>query len=89
MEFSSLSAKAAPRAQGLLNALSQEKSLAFLVKEKPVPEFIDVPLRYELKLNSKHSASENYATLAHELGHLYCGHLGTPMTDGGRTGTVY
>src|SRR5262249_40999277 len=37
-----------------------------------------VPLRYELLINSSHSPESQYATLAHELGHLYCGHLGTP-----------
>jgi len=37
-----------------------------------------VPLRYELLLNTNLSAESQYATLAHELGHLYCGHLGSP-----------
>jgi hypothetical protein len=37
-----------------------------------------VPLRYKLLLNSDHSAETKYATFVHELGHLYCGHLGTP-----------
>ena len=37
-----------------------------------------VPLRYELVLNSEHPAGVKYASLAHELGHLYSGHLGTP-----------
>jgi hypothetical protein len=41
-------------------------------------EQIEVPLRYELVLNSNHEPSPQYATLVHELGHLYCGHLGTP-----------
>jgi hypothetical protein len=36
-----------------------------------------VPVRYELLLNSRQSREEQYATLVHELGHLYCGHLGT------------
>ncbi len=63
---------------GVIQCAQSAKRLAFLVKEKPEPEFIYVPLRYELLLNSKHSAPEKYATLAHELGHLYCGHLGTP-----------
>jgi hypothetical protein len=35
-------------------------------------------VRYELYLNAAHSAEAQYATLAHELAHLYCGHLGTP-----------
>jgi len=37
-----------------------------------------VPVRYELLLNSHQSREEQYATLVHELGHLYCGHLGSP-----------
>jgi len=37
-----------------------------------------VPVRYSLELKQEASNEENYATLAHELGHLYCGHLGTP-----------
>jgi hypothetical protein len=38
----------------------------------------EVPLRYELLLNLNHEATARYATLVHELAHLYCGHLGTP-----------
>jgi hypothetical protein len=38
----------------------------------------NVPVRYELLLNSHQSREEQYATLVHELGHLYCGHLGSP-----------
>lgn len=39
---------------------------------------LEVPLRYELILNARHPPAVKYATLAHELGHLYCGHIGTP-----------
>ena len=35
-------------------------------------------MRYELLLNEQHSLETKYATLVHELAHLYCGHLGTP-----------
>jgi hypothetical protein len=38
---------------------------------------VTVPIRYELLLNSHQPPEERYATLLHELGHLYCGHLGT------------
>lgn len=31
----------------------------------------------EITLNSNLSAETNYATLTHELGHLYCGHIGS------------
>ena len=36
-----------------------------------------VQVRYETLLNRAHSPVERLATLAHELGHLYCGHVGT------------
>ena len=29
-------------------------------------------------MNSRFSVETRYATLAHELAHLYCGHMGTP-----------
>lgn len=37
-----------------------------------------VPLRYELELDEAASRASRYASLARELAHLYCGHLGTP-----------
>lgn len=33
-------------------------------------------IRHNLILNKNHSRSVQYATMAHELGHLFCGHLG-------------
>ncbi|EWT03377.1 hypothetical protein N865_19235 [Intrasporangium oryzae NRRL B-24470] len=36
-----------------------------------------VSVRYETLLNQSHSHTTRLATLAHELGHLYCGHVGT------------
>jgi hypothetical protein len=48
-----------------------------LVAAKPAPRYVQVQVRYELLLNSNLRAEALYATLAHELGHLYCGHLGT------------
>lgn len=35
------------------------------------------PSRYQVFLNIKHAPEAKYATLAHELAHLYCGHIGT------------
>ena len=46
---------------------------------KPQAVIQRVQRRYELLLNSNLSREARYATLAHELGHLYCGHLGTPQ----------
>ena len=42
------------------------------------PIYTGIPVRYNLVLNEKLSREAKYATLVHELAHLYCGHLGTP-----------
>ena len=42
------------------------------------PIFVNVPLRYDLFINENLSREAQYATIVHELAHLYCGHLGTP-----------
>jgi hypothetical protein len=33
---------------------------------------------YDLVVNKNHEIGAKFATIAHELGHLYCGHLGAP-----------
>ncbi len=45
------------------------------------PTFIDVPIRYDLLVNGNLSREARYATLVHELAHLYCGHLSTPNDE--------
>jgi hypothetical protein len=52
--------------------------LELVVRRRPEWVVESVPLRYELAINRDHSASAAYATLVHELAHLYCGHLGAP-----------
>lgn len=42
------------------------------------PQNERIPLRYRVAINSNISKTARYAALIHELGHLYCGHLGTP-----------
>jgi len=44
-----------------------------------VQRFRDMPIKvnYSLELKQEATDEENFATLAHELGHLYCGHVGT------------
>lgn len=32
--------------------------------------------RYRVRVNAKHDLPTRFATLAHELGHIYCGHVG-------------
>lgn len=45
-------------------------------QRKPIYEYM--PVKYDLLINKKHSDESQYATIVHELAHLYCGHLGTP-----------
>ena len=42
------------------------------------PKRKEVKVLYNLVVNQNHSEEEKFATIAHELGHLYCGHLGSP-----------
>ena len=43
------------------------------------PLFVPVTVKYEMLVNANGQSPEaQYATIAHELAHLYCGHLGTP-----------
>jgi hypothetical protein len=52
--------------------------LEFTIAKKPLPKSTQVPVWFELLLNSILSAEARFGTLVHELAHLYCGHLGTP-----------
>lgn len=49
-------------------------------KERGAPT-THVPVRWVVGLNHRHSATEKLATLAHELGHLFCGHVGADRGD--------
>jgi hypothetical protein len=46
--------------------------------EKGNPTFQEVKVRYELLVNQDLNREGRYVSIAHELAHLYCGHLGTP-----------
>ena len=39
------------------------------------------PARYLIRLNVAHDPGPRFATLAHELGHLFCGHIGASVDD--------
>ncbi len=62
---------------GSIQTAQPGQNIKFQVREKPQPKYETVPLRYGVLLNGKHSKEKQYATLVHELAHLYCGHLGT------------
>ncbi len=42
------------------------------------PILTNIPVKYDLVVNAALSDEEQYATIAHELAHLYCGHIGSP-----------
>ncbi len=42
------------------------------------PVYKQIRVSYELLVNDDYSRESRYATMVHELAHLYCGHLGTP-----------
>ena len=72
---------AGSQSAGQIGVAEPGATVSFLVRQLPEPEFCDIKVRCELLLNAKHSPEAKYATLAHELAHLYCGHLGTPNDD--------
>lgn len=61
-------------------ASGNQKPLAFQSGKDPRgrPQVEIVPVRYEIALGEDLGREGRYVTLVHELGHLYCGHLGTP-----------
>ena len=73
-----VSRKAGSQSAGMIKHATAVRFMRY----PPAPTLSDtvhqVPVRYELLLNADHTPEASYATLAHELGHLYCGHLGTP-----------
>ncbi|MDP9161487.1 MAG: ImmA/IrrE family metallo-endopeptidase, partial [Acidobacteriota bacterium] len=73
--------KSGSQSAGAILAARPGKYLDFATRVKPSKISIQVPLRYSILLNASHSTEEKYATLIHELAHLYCGHLGTPNTE--------
>lgn len=51
------------------------------VRKRPNPAVEQVPVLFDVELNRSYTSTEQLATLAHELGHVYCGHLGTGEGD--------
>lgn len=47
-------------------------------RRRPEREYVTVPVRYTCQISDRQSGMTRYATLTHELAHLYCGHIGTP-----------
>ena len=53
------------------------ESLSRAKIERPTKE-IWVKILFDIVVNKNHNIETRFATLLHELGHVYCGHLGTP-----------
>lgn len=51
---------------------NKTKSISYKGKE------VEVKVLYEMIINKNHDNKIKFATILHELGHLFCGHLGTP-----------
>ena len=65
---------------GSIETVQAGQTIQFLVRRRPQMEWQSVPRRYGVLLNAKHNREIQFASLVHELGHLYCGHLGSPNT---------
>ncbi|MCE5286306.1 MAG: hypothetical protein LLG02_10725 [Pelosinus sp.] len=55
-----------------IDASKQEEKIVRRKKE------IWVKILYNMVVNKTHPIETRFATILHELGHIYCGHLGTP-----------
>jgi len=66
---------------GSIQAASSGGFVHFEIKKFLKKELVDVPLRFELLFSGNLSRESRYATMVHELAHLYCGHLGSPNTE--------
>ncbi len=69
---------AGSQSAGQIGFAANNAWLEVVVRLVPQREVVKVPVRYELLLSASLSREARYATLVHELAHLYCGHLGTP-----------
>lgn len=62
-----------------------QRSLAAISQEARAPRKSDgqiaVNVHFEVLLNRAYSSTEQLAALAHELGHIYCGHLGEQASE--------
>ena len=70
--------QAGSQSAGLIRVAQRRGPLKYRFRQQPDPQYVEVPLQYELLVNAGHPREVKYATIVHELAHLYCGHLGTP-----------
>lgn len=70
--------EAGTQSAGQIGPASGGRFLYRTIKSGKKKDTRRIPVRYEILLNLEHSNEAKYVSLVHELGHLYCGHLGTP-----------
>jgi hypothetical protein len=70
--------QAGSQSAGVICVANASGYLDVITRLKPQRESVKVAVKYEILLNSDQSREGRYATLVHELAHLYCGHLGIP-----------
>ncbi len=58
---------------GFIQICDRIKSMEIIKKKKK----IRIKVLYDMVVNRSHSLETRFATILHELGHIYCGHLGT------------
>jgi hypothetical protein len=83
-KYDGLRVTSAPLGIGFAGCVSHSQCSAtqkVLVRKRPELQMQDVPVRFDVELNRSYTATEKLATLAHELGHVYCGHLGADRED--------
>jgi len=78
-KFDGVRVSPSPLGQGFAGCVTRSQAAVvqrITVRRRPQPQELDVAVRFDVELNRSYSATEQLATLAHELGHVYCGHLG-------------
>jgi hypothetical protein len=73
-----MGSQAAGSIQPVSNKWRQQLTFKYGRDRQGNPVYHEIPVRYELLYNEVFSPESCYATIVHELGHLYCGHMGTP-----------
>lgn len=83
-KFDGVRVTPAPLGTGFAGCVSPSRSAAvqrITVRKRPQSPAQDVPVRFDVELNRSYSPTEKLATIAHELGHVYCGHLGADRDE--------
>lgn len=83
-KYDGLRVSPSPLGQGFSGCVQRTRAAAaqpIEVRRRPETVVEQVPVLFDVELNRSYSPTEQLATLAHELGHVYCGHLDVGRTD--------